>query len=204
MGARRSAGLTRAIASEAARLIAQGHCHDTASACRRAAERLGEHNPRHWPDAAAIEAALRDYQSLFQADSQPRELTRLRELALQAMRDLAAFKPRLVGAAAKGLADRHSPVRLLLRADTPEQVAFALQDRRIPWRSAEVELAFSRNRRAARPAFRFQAGETTVELVVLEPGDRDDPPLDPADNRPLRGLDTVQLDALLAQQGERR
>lgn len=197
MATRRNAGLTRAIASEAARLIAQGHCHDIAAACHRAAERLGEPNPRHWPDAAAVEAALREYQSLFQSDSQPAELARLRALALQAMHDLAAFSPRLVGAVAKGLADRHSPVRLLLRADTPEQVAFALEDRRIPWRSAEVELRFSRNRRATRPAFRFQAGEVTVELVVLGPADRNDPPLDPTDNRPLRGLDAAQLQALI-------
>jgi hypothetical protein len=198
MGARREAGLTRAIAVEAARLLADGHCVDTASACRKAAERLGERNPRNWPDAAAIEAALREYQSLFRADRQPAELARLRQLALQAMGDLADFQPRLVGAVAKGLADSHSPIRLLLTADTPEQVALALQERHIPWRSAEVVLTFSRNRREARPAFRFQAGETMVELVVLQPSERSDPPRDPADNAPLKGLSSQDLAALLA------
>ena len=114
------------------------------------------------------------------------------------MRDLADFRPRLVGAVAKGLADSHSPIRLLLTADTPEQVALALQDRRIPWRSAEVMLGFGGNRREARPAFRFQAGETAMELVILETGDRHDPPRDPADNTPLKGLSAEDLEALLA------
>jgi hypothetical protein len=196
VSSRRQSELSRAIAIEAARLLADGHCVDSRSACRKAAERLGERNPRHWPDLASIEAALREHQGLFQADRQPAEQARLRDLALEAMHDLADFRPRLVGAVAKGLADTHSTVRLLLTADTPEQVALALEQRRIPWRSAEVMLQFSRNRRAARPAFRFQAGSTAIELVVLEPGDRDDPPRDPVDNSPLRGLSAAQLEVV--------
>jgi hypothetical protein len=197
MAARKGSDLSRAIAVEAARLLAEGHCSDTQGACRRAAERLGERNPRHWPDLATIEIALREHQALFQADRQPLELARLQRLALEAMHDLAGFQPRLVGAVAKGLADAHSGVRLLLKADTPEQVALALEERRIPWRSAEVMLHFSRNRREPRPAFRFQAGNTPIELVVLDPGDRHDPPRDPADNGPLRGLSAKQLEAAL-------
>jgi len=198
MGRRREGGLSRAIATEAARLLAEGHCQDSHSACRKAAERLGESNPRHWPDQAAIEAALREYQGLFLADRQPAALARLRRLALQAMHDLAAFRPRLTGAVAKGLADSHSPVRLLLSADTPELVAMALLERRIPYREAEVMLSFGGGRREARPAFRFQAGDTTMELVVLAAGRRHDPPRDSADNSPLPALSAADLEALLA------
>jgi hypothetical protein len=198
MRGRGQAETSRAIAIEAARLLAEGHCGDSRSACRKAAERIGERNPRHWPDLASIEAALREHQALFQAHSQPGQQQRLQQLALEAMQDLAAFQPRLVGAVAKGLADAHSTVRLLLSADTPEQVALALEERHIPWRSAEVMLQFSRNRRAARPAFRFQAGDTPIELVILEPADRHDPPRDPVDNSPLRGLSASQVQALPA------
>lgn len=197
MSARRNAGLTRAIAGEAARLIAEGLCHDPHSACRKAAAKLGETNPRAWPDNAAIEAALREYQGLFQADTQPAQLTRLRRLALEAMRDLAEFRPRLIGPVAKGIADRHSAVQLLLRADTPEQVILALEDRRIPWHAYEATLHFSRNRKAARPALRFQAGEDRLELIVLDPADRHDPPREPGSEQPLRGLSADELATLL-------
>lgn len=201
MGARHQAGVTQAIASEAARLIAQGHCQDHNTARRKAAERLGERNRKHWPDAQAIDRALREYQALFQRDSQPAELARLRRLALDAMQDLAGFSPRLIGSVARGVADRHHRVQLLLRADTPEQVALALTDRHIPWRAGEAQLAFSRNRREPRPALLFQAGETTFELIVLDPADRHDPPRDPLDDSPLRGLGAKQLAELLTGEG---
>lgn len=201
MGVRRDAGRVNAIASEAARLIAEGQCTDHHSACRKAAERLGERDTRHWPDARAIEQALREYQALFQADRQPAELRRLRQLALAAMRDLAQLNPRLVGPVARGVADKHSGIRLLVSAETPETVAMALTDRRIPWQSAEVMLGFSRHRHLVRPAFRFQAGEVPLELVVLAPGDRQDPPRDPVDDGPLRGLSTSQLAELLGEDG---
>lgn len=196
MGARHHPGLTGAIANLAARLIAEGQCSDPRVACRKAAEQLGASNPRAWPDTAAIEAAVREYQGLFQADRQPAAQARLQRLARDAMRDLAAFRPRLVGAVAKGIADEHSAIQLLLTADTPEQVIMALEDRRIPWRSTEIMLPFSRNRRQARPGFRFQAGETPVELVVLMPADRNDPPWDPATGKPLKGLSVAQLEDL--------
>lgn len=197
MGTRRQAGLTRAIASEAARLIAQGHCQDHHAACRKAAERLGERNPRHWPDAGAIDDALREYQALFQRDSQPQELLQLRRLALQAMHDLDGFAPRLIGPVARGVANRHQRIQLLLRADTPEQVALALTDRHIPWRAGETMLDFSRNRRAARPTLSFQAGDSGVELIVLDPADRHDPPRDPLGDGPLKGLSAQDLAQLL-------
>lgn len=197
MARRRDEGLTRAIANEAARLLAEEHCHDSATACRKAAKRLGEHNAKHWPDAETIESALRDYQGLFQSTRQPAALKRLRQLALSAMKDLAEFKPQLVGAVANGVADQHSPIRLLLHAEVPEQVAMALEDKHIPWHSAEVVLLFSRNRRAARPSFHFQAGVTTMELVVLAPADQQNPPRDAAGRGPLRGLSIKQLQATL-------
>lgn len=193
MGTRHRAGLTRTIATEAARLIAEGYCSDPQAACRKAALKLGESNPRAWPDNPAIEAALREYQGLFQADTQPLELQRLQRLALEAMHDLSMFRPRLIGAIAKDIADARSPIQLLLTADTPEQVIMALEDRRIPWRSDEIRLHFSRNRRAARPLLHFQAGDTRVELIILEPADRNDPPREATTDRPLQGLTAAQL-----------
>lgn len=197
MRKRRQEGITQAIAEAAARLIAEGHCQDHRAACRKAAERLGERNTRTWPDARAIEDALRAYQGLFQAHQQPDALQHLREVALHAMTDLAAFEPRLIGPVARGVADRHHRVQLVLRADTPEQVALALTDRHIPWRWDEATLEFSRNRREARPALRFHAGDTGMELIVLDPADRHDPPRDPVDDGPLRGLDLAALSALV-------
>lgn len=197
MNTRRDTQITHAITLAAVRLLVEGHCDDYRIACRKAAEQLGERNQKRWPSPQAIEQALRDYQQLFRADSQADALQSLRRLALAAMQDFAHLSPRLVGPVARGVADRHSGIRLLMRAETPEDVALLLTNRHIPWHAAEVTLMFSRNRRMARPALRFQAGDTRMELVILPPSDRNDPPLDPADEKPMRGLSAAQLETLL-------
>ena len=67
----------------------------------------------------------------------------------------------------------------------------------MPWHSAEVTLHFSGGRRMAQPALRFLAGDVTIELIVLDPKSRSDPPRDPIDGGPLTSLDIERLEALL-------
>lgn len=83
-----------------------------------------------------LRTAVDEYRRLFR----PQQLNQLhacRRLALDAMCDLAAFEPQLAGSLVHGDGplDR---IRLLLRADTPEQVIMHLDDRHIPWRTAEA------------------------------------------------------------------
>jgi hypothetical protein len=195
---RRRDDLSRRIASEAARLAAASGDADLERARRKAAARLGARDPRTWPDLGAVDALLREHQRLFQAEPQAAALARLRRLATEAMRDLADFSPRLLGPVLDGTADVHSAIRLHLQAATPEAVIYALTDRRIPWRAAEVRLNYSRGRQQLRPCLKFRAGETPIELVVLSAADRDDPPLDPESGHPLRGADLDTVSALAA------
>jgi hypothetical protein len=44
----------------------------------------------------------------------------------------------------------------------------------------------------------FLAGDTALELLVLPRSARSNPPLDPLDERPERGLDTAGVSRLLA------
>ncbi len=192
--------LSRRIAIEAARLAAEQGDADLAGARRRAARRLGVRDPRAWPDLASIEALLRTEQRLFRAGLQPAALVRLRALAAQAMADLAIFAPRLLGPVLDGTADIHSPIRLHLQAASPEEVIFALTDRHIPWRASEVRLNYSRGRQQPRPCLKFRAGETAIELVILNAADRSDPPVDAQSRRPLSGADLATVQALASAQ----
>ena len=74
-----------------------------------------------------------------------------------------------------------------------------LSDRHIPWQDAEVVLHYSGGRRIARPALRFLAGETTVELVILDRQSRSDPPRDAITGGRLEMLDAAEVGALAAQ-----
>ncbi|MBT8426631.1 MAG: hypothetical protein KJO02_01235, partial [Erythrobacter sp.] len=194
----RDPNLSRRIAVEAARLLADSGLESLEHAKRRAALRLGCRDRAQWPENLEIEQALREHQRLFLADRQPEALHRLRLVALEAMQAFAEFRPRLVGAALEGTADVHSGVRLLVSASSPEDVAFVLTDRHIPWLAAEVTLRFAHDKREPRPCFSFQAGDTKVELVVMQRADQSDPPRDSATGLPLRTADRTDVAALIS------
>ena len=148
------------------------------------------------PSIAKLRASINEYRALFR----PQQLDVIherRQTAIDAMRAFAEFEPRLAGSLvfADGPLDR---VRLMLSAETPEQVLLHLNDRHIPWHEGEVNLLFAGNQRATRPAFRFMAGDVTIELVVLSPADRSNPPREPLGGAPLRLLDVDQVAALIA------
>jgi hypothetical protein len=147
------------------------------------------------PPVDALRAAIREYRELFR----PQQLIQLQQqrgLALQAMSEFPAFQPQLFGSLLHGDGPLDK-IRLILFADTPEQVMHHLSDRHIPWQDTEVVLNYSSGRRTARPAVHFVAGETRVELVILDHQNRSDPPRDPLTGRRLEMQDIEQLGTLL-------
>ena len=116
------------IAQEAARLMSEHGIRDFHRAKLKAAERLGILDTQALPRNHEIEQALREHQRLFQAESQPRLLQQRREAAVEAMRFLQAFEPRLVGAVLEGTADTHSAICLHVFSDDPEAVGLYLHE----------------------------------------------------------------------------
>ncbi len=189
--------LRRQVVAEAARLLAEGGAATFDAARRKALERLGSGPLRPPPTNAEIEQALIEYQRLFQGDTQPRALRRLRQTALHAMRLLTPFDPRLVGPVLAGTADSSSIVYLHLFADTPETVAVFLLDRQIPFEHDERRVRFGPEQRELLPLYRFVAGDIVVELTVFPALGLRRPPLSPVDNRPMRRADTATVEQLL-------
>ena len=185
------------IAQAAARLMAESGLHDFSSARRKAAAQLGVHNQRLLPDNDEIEAALREYQRLFQRDSQEEALQALRRTALKAMKLLAPFSPRLVGPVLTGTADRHSPIYLHLFADTAEQVGIFLMEHQIPFEQSERRVHYSGGREEQRPLFRFVAGEEALELTVFPMQGLRQAPLSPIDGKAMRRADYNELQRLV-------
>ena len=99
------------------------------------------------PDNDQLEDEVRAYLALFCAESQPRELAALRDVAALWMERLAAFRPHLTGAVWRGTATRHSDIHLELYCDDSKAAELALIDGRIDY---EV----STRQRTARPADR--------------------------------------------------
>lgn len=187
----------RQLAYEAARLMVDQGVQNHQWALRKVAERLGVRNFRHWPSYLEIEAALTEQQRLFRP-SQPAELEKLRRLAQQAMQALNQFAPRLVGPVLEGTANATSPVRLHLFAEAPDQVLHHLIDQRIPWEETDCRLRYSGGLSKTHSAFRFVAGGHPVELVILPPQARGNPPINLVTELPERGAGLAQVRQLLA------
>jgi len=128
------------IALGAARLIAEDG-FDYAAAKRKAARQLlGDTRVAgEWlPDNDEIEEELREYLALFQSDTQPAELLRLREIALDWMQRLAEFNPYVTGAVLNGTANAHSDIHLQVFCDNPKDVAIWLLNQNIQYDVSET------------------------------------------------------------------
>src|SRR6185369_1798606 len=110
----RSENLRRAVAQEAARIMAEHGIQDFRAAKRKAAERFGISDEGALPSNTEIEDSLAAYQRLFAADTHGRTLKAQRNVALRAMRSLQDFSPRLVGPVLTGTATPHTDVQLHL------------------------------------------------------------------------------------------
>jgi len=186
------------IAQEAARLMSEEGIQDFYAAKRKAAQHLGAPDTRNMPRNQEVEAALQEYQRLFRGEQQTGHLRVLREAAVQAMRFLAGFRPRLVGSVLSGTAGRHADINLHLFADTPEEVSLFLMDNSIPFHPAQKRLRISREAWQEFPAYEFMAGEQAVELVVFPSEGRREAPRSPVDGRPMQRARVEEVEALLA------
>jgi hypothetical protein len=182
------------IAKEAARLMCEAGIGDFQLAKRKALQRLRVSEQRALPSNEEIAAAVSEYQRLFRADSQPRRLAQLRQVAVRAMRFLARFQPRLVGEVLSGTADRHSDVCLHLFAETAEEVGLFLLDNGIPHEQGERTMKLASDDTQRLPTCRFMADDVPVELVIFAERVRRRVPLSPVDGRPMEraALQAVQ------------
>jgi hypothetical protein len=196
----RGENLRRALAQEAARLMAEHGIQDFGVAKRKAAERLGvTDGAAVLPKNSEIEAALREYQRLFGGASHLKSLRAQRRAALAAMRALREFEPRLVGAVLAGTATLHSDVQLHLFAECAESVALKLLDRGIAHEVTERRVRFDPERIRAFPGVRFQVDDQPIEATVFPPDGIRQAPVSPVDGRPMRRANALEVQALLTE-----
>ncbi len=128
----------REIAGAAARLMAEDGIDDFGHAKRKAARQLGLPEGGALPTNSEVEAELRTYHALYQADEQPALLHQLRVAAIAAMRFLAAFNPYLTGPVLDGTAGRYAEVELELFADSAKDVEIFLLNHNVRYQHGRV------------------------------------------------------------------
>jgi hypothetical protein len=190
--------LRRALAQEAARIMAEHGIRDFLLAKRKAAERLGVvDGAALLPKNREIESALAEYQRLFGGVTHLQALSAQRRAALAAMRYLREFEPRLVGAVLSGTATLHSEVQLHLFADRAESVTLKLLDEGIPHEVTEKRVKLNAERVRAFPGVRFEMHDQPIEATVFPTDGIRQAPVSPVDGRPMRRASAFEVEALL-------
>lgn len=166
----RQNGIRAQIAAAAARIMAEDGIDDFALAKRKAARQVGAEDSRSLPANDEIEAELRAYRSLYQADEHPALIEELRRIALDAMRALKQFNPYLTGPVLKGMAGRYAAIDLQLFPESAKEVELFLLNRNIPYTSFEVR-RYSGDQARAVALLSLTWQGAPLKLSVFDPRD---------------------------------
>ena len=193
---RRDLNLRRSLAYIAARMMAEDGIADYGTAKQKAARQAGLADANLLPDNQEIEAALREYQELYQKDEQPEHLRQLREIAVKVMRDFQEFRPALVGSVLNGTAGQFSDVNLQLFTDDPKALTIFLLNKR--YRFEEGTRRMQRGGRFEEvPQIELEVEGVPVNLTVLDLDDERVAPRSGGESNPaLRGR-LADVEALL-------
>jgi hypothetical protein len=186
------------IAQEAARIIQEQGLTDFRSAKEKAVTRLGLEQQGALPSNEEIEQALAERQRIFRGDAHEEYISALRLAALEFMRDLQPFEPRLVGPVLNGSATEHAMIDLHLFSDAAEDVATHLDALGLQYRVWEHRLRLRRDEVEAFPGYRLRNGQFEFSLAVFPERFRGHAPLSPVDGRPMRRAGLRDVEALLS------
>jgi hypothetical protein len=153
------------IAAAAARLMAEDGIDDFALAKRKAARQLGAPDTESLPANDEIEAALREYRALSQAEEHPERILELRRVALDAMRALDLPPPHRARAEDRGPYE----IDLQLTQTAPGRRAVPAE-RNIAFGTAETR-RFSGDRAHAVSVFKLDWLGAPLRLSVFDPRD---------------------------------
>jgi len=158
------------IAAAAARLMAEDGIGDFALAKRKAARGLGATDREALPGNDEIEAELRAYLALYQADEHPARVAELRRLALEAMDELSRFNPYLTGPVLAGTAGPYAAIELQLFPESSKEVELFLIDRDLRYEASDTR-RYTGDRARAVAVISLDWQGVPLRLSVFDPRD---------------------------------
>jgi len=158
------------IAAAAARVMAEDGIEDFALAKRKALRQLGLEGRVALPANDEVERELRAYRALYQADEHQPRVAELRRTALEAMKELARFRPYLTGSVLAGTAGPYAEVELQLFPDDAKQLEFFLLEHRIAYEARNAR-RYSGDRAREASVLAFEWKGVRIQATVLDPRD---------------------------------
>jgi len=185
------------IAAEAARIIATEGQQDFHTAKRKAADRIGSSDRLALPSNQEVQDALLSYQALYGGQQHTRNLEKLRLAAIEAMRQLAAYSPRLVGPVLDGSAGSHARITLHVFCDQPETLVHDFLQKGLPFRQEQKRLRLRDRDYQFVPVLLLEISGNTIELMVFNPISQRQAPPCPIDGKPQQRASIADVEKLL-------
>lgn len=186
------------LIQEAARIVCEDGLTDYRLAKQKAAERLGLSGGAAMPSNADIQQAVIEYQRLFGGRAYADRLSLMRRTAVQAMRLLEEFDPRLVGAVTTGATTEAHHVQLHCFADKPEAIDWLLESRGLKYEVNERCYRYPDGRSRQIPVISFMADDVGVDVAVFPERNVRGAPLSPTDGQVVKRLDIAAAEQLAA------
>jgi hypothetical protein len=187
-----------AIAQEAARIIQEHGLKDFRSAKEKAGLRLGLEDKGALPSNQEIESAIAERNRIFHGETHEAFVDVMRQEALDVMRQLGEFDPRLVGPVLTGSASEHSTIDLHVFSDTAEAVGGALAALGLPNQRSTGCACAAMNEPFA---IYSSSGDFEFAAIVFPERGRGNAPLSPVDGRPMRRATAKDVEQLLSGRG---
>ena len=155
--------LRQKIAREAAILLYTGQEKEYKQAKIRAAENLGV---KILPSNREVAEELDRLAQELEGEERERRLIEMRRTALQIMKVLKVFNPRLIGSVWRGTANKNSDIDILILHDKPEQIIAALEDTGFSIRRTERQTTEKRGERKYSFHIFLESSGYDIEIVV--------------------------------------
>jgi hypothetical protein len=196
--------LRATIAIEAARLMYEEGVKQYFTAKRMASRRVCgkvggkrlRYRPRDLPSNGEIRDALLGLAELAEGSRRTRRLFAMRIVALEAMRSLLPFDPRLIGSVSTGHIRRGSDIDLHVFTDDPDALARHLRD--IRWAFEQEKVSIQKFGQIREYLHIHVADVFAVELTVYERREMRFRPRSSTDGKPIVRLRLADLEAILA------
>jgi len=206
MSAERFGGLRAQIAMEAARLMYEEDVKQYFTAKRMASKRLlgrvgGKrlrYRPQDLPSNGEIRDALLMLAELAEGDRRTQRLFAMRIVALEAMRALTPFEPRLIGSVSTGHIRRGSDIDLSVFTDSEEAIELHL--RKLGWTFETERVSILKFGQIREYLHMHVADVFPIELTVYAVRELRFRPKSSTDGKPIRRIKIAALETILMQE----
>ena len=192
--------LRKALAQEAAKIIATEGVRDYQQAKRKACERIGNSDHGSLPSNIEIERAVTSFQRTFLQDHEA-ILLHLRSTALEIMHWLQEYSPYLVGPVLEGTASINTTISIHASSDVVEEVASLIECKGVEFKIEERRLKLGKEA-SYFPAIVFFYQECEIEVTVFTLRQQHQIPKSKIKNRSLQRINIKSLEKLLNGQSE--